>query len=165
MSRGQNWSTPCRGFSLRITAESWRQINSECGRADYIETGGVLVGHYSADGSMVFVTDALSPPKDSAQGKNWFHRGIAGLQTLFTKRWSDRVRSYYVGEWHYHPADTVEPSATDIAQMLSINADPRYCCLEPVLIIAGRSDIDGDRPCRAFVFPRGREYLEFTARN
>jgi hypothetical protein len=114
---------------------------------------------------MVFVTDALSPPKDSAQGQNWFHRGIAGLQTLLAKRWYDRVRSYYVGEWHYHPVDSIEPSAADIAQMLSINADLRYCCREPVLIIAGRSEIDGDRLCRAFVFPQGREYLEFSTRN
>jgi hypothetical protein len=83
-----------------------------------------------------------------------------GLRELLTKRWQRKVRSYYVGEWHYHPASIVEPSADDLAQMYSINADRRYSCREPVMLIVGQP-LDGlERPIRIFVFPRGQSHIE-----
>ena len=30
MSSTRDWITPCGGYALRVTAESWQQIDSEC---------------------------------------------------------------------------------------------------------------------------------------
>lgn len=164
MSRNHDWVTPCGGYALRLTTASWEQIDRECARSGDVETGGVLVGHYTGDESTAVITEALPPPKDSARGRSWFHRGVAGLRGLLAKRWESRRRTYYVGEWHYHPASVVEPSGDDLAQMYGINAEPRYRCKEPIMVIVGRARDGGDRPVRAFVFPRGESHLEFDQR-
>lgn len=164
MSRNHDWVTPCGGYALRLTTASWEQIDRECARSGDVETGGVLVGHYTGDESTAVITEALPPPKDSARGRSWFHRGVAGLRGLLAKRWESRRRTYYVGEWHYHPASVVEPSGDDLAQMYGINAEPRYRCKEPIMVIVGRARDGGDRPVRAFVFPQGESHLEFEQR-
>lgn len=163
MSAPLDWITPCRGYALQLSAESWRQIDRECSRSGSLETGGILVGYYSKDAATALVTEALPPPKDSARGRSWFHRGVAGLRNLLTKRWQSEIRTYYVGEWHYHPAGTVEPSRDDLSQMHTVNADPRYRCREPIMIIVGNGQICGERPVRAFVFPHGDPFIEFQA--
>ncbi|MFA5180589.1 MAG: Mov34/MPN/PAD-1 family protein [Syntrophales bacterium] len=161
MSRDHDWITPCRRYSLQVTASSWQQIDCESGQSGEIETGGILVGHYTADKSTAVVTEALPPAKDSTRGRSWFHRGIAGLRGLLVKRWKSQVRTYYIGEWHYHPASILEPSGDDLAQMYGISADPRYHCRQPVMIIVGQARQGDKRPIRAFVFPQGGQHIEF----
>ncbi len=161
MSATLDWITPCQGYALRITTESWRQIDRECRRAGVVETGGILVGNYTNDESTAVVTEAQPPPRDSARGRSWFHRGVAGLRGLLATRWESALRTYYIGEWHYHPASIVEPSGDDLAQMYAINIDPRYRCREPVMIIVGQGVNGGERPVRAFVFPHGGLFREF----
>lgn len=164
MSRAHHWTTSCQGYAVRLTAASRQQMERECAQAEDVETGGILVGHYTADESTAIITEALQPPKDSARGRSWFHRGVAGLRGLLAKRWENQRRTYYIGEWHYHPASIVEPSGDDLAQMYGINADPRYRCREPIMVIIGEARDGGERPMRAFVFPRGKAHLEFEHR-
>lgn len=164
MSATLDWITPCQGYALRIAAESWQQIARECCRFSSVETGGILVGHYTKDESTAFVTEALPPPKDSARGRSWFRRGVAGLRGLLANRWEREPRTYYIGEWHYHPASIVEPSGDDLTQMHAINADRRYRCREPIMVIVGA--LRGqERPARAFVFPLGQRHIEFQRRD
>ena len=59
------WITPCQVYSLRISVESYRQIERECSRSGSLETGGILVGHYTNDNSTAVVTEVLPPPSDS----------------------------------------------------------------------------------------------------
>lgn len=155
-----DWITPCQEYALRMTDESWWQIDRECSRSGAVETGGILVGYYTNDQSTAFVTEALPPPKDSSGGRSWFHRGVAGLRSLLTKRWESELRTYYIGEWHYHPASIVEPSGDDLAQMYRINADSRYRCREPLMIIVGKNLSGGERPIRVFVFPHRTSFIE-----
>ncbi|MBT8470688.1 MAG: Mov34/MPN/PAD-1 family protein [Gemmatimonadetes bacterium] len=164
MSRSHHWITPCGGYALRLTAASWQQMDRECGRAEALETGGILVGHYTTDESTAVVAEALPPPKDSTRGRSWFRRGVAGLRGLLAKRWESQVRTYYVGEWHYHPASIVEPSGDDLVQMYGISADPRYRCREPIMLIVGQARDGDERPVRAFVFPQPEGHLEFEQR-
>jgi len=161
MRQNINWSTPCGRFEIFLTAKAWQQMDLECERTGEIETGGILVGYYTSNGLKAVITEALPPPTDSNQSRSWFHRGIAGLGRLLAQRWENHVRSYYVGEWHYHPATIVEPSAQDIDQMNNINSDPQYCCREPIMLIIGMPQTRGQRPIRAFVFPKSMPFVEF----
>jgi len=136
-------------------------MDRECARSGDVETGGVLVGHYDSGELIAVITEALPPPRDSTRGKSWFHRGVEGLHALLAKRWESRGRTYYVGEWHYHPSSTIQPSRDDLAQMHEINADPRYRCREPIMVIVGTIQTGDNRPVRAFVFPQGEPHLEF----
>jgi len=161
MSRKLHWITPCGRYAARLIETPWEYMQRECAAAGAIETGGVLVGHYTGDESTAIITEALPPPSDSVRRCTWFHRGVSGLRGLLATRWRNERRTYYVGEWHYHPASIVEPSSDDLAQMYSVNSDPRYHCREPIMVIIGRAQNGGDRPVRAFVFPHGEEHLEF----
>lgn len=163
MNTDRNWITPSGQYALRLTTESWQQIERECDRSSAIETGGVLLGHYTNDRSTAVATEALPPPKDSRRSRSSFHRGVAGLYALLAKRWKGALRTYYIGEWHYHPASIVEPSGEDLAQMHAINRDPRYRCREPIMLIIGQATDSYERSARAFLFPQGEEYVEFVS--
>ncbi|HCM3801602.1 TPA: Mov34/MPN/PAD-1 family protein [Klebsiella variicola subsp. variicola] len=97
-------------------------------------------------------------------------RGIHDSSSGFT-RWPDDISTgrqraeaitscpmenglYYVGEWHFHPGGSPEPSGDDFRSMTSIAANPDYQCLEPVMIILG-GDPAGSYSLSASVFPRG----------
>lgn len=165
MSTALQWTTPCQRYALRMAAKSWRQIDQECKRSGVIETGGILVGHYTSDQSTAVVTEALPPPRDSSRGRRWFHRGVAGLRRLLAKRWENATRTYYVGEWHYHPATIVEPSGDDLAQMYSVSGDPRYQCKEPLMLIVGDASEGDERPVRAFIFPQDEKHIELERKH
>ena len=158
------WKTPC-GFAVQLTDASWKQMEHECARAGTVETGGILVGHYTADASTAIITDALPPTPDSWRSARCFHRGVSGLRDLLATRWREKRRTYYVGEWHYHPASIVEPSSADLRQMDCINSDPRYKCKEPIMLIIGQAWSGVEIPVRVFVFPRGEQRMEFDRIN
>ncbi len=121
--------------------------------ANSVETGGILIGYYSQDRSTAIVTQATRAPRDSRSGPTWFIRGVVGLRHLLAKFWKEPKRHYYLGEWHYHPAKTVEPSCEDFTQMRLISESSDYNCAEPVLIIVGEG-MGVDLPAKVFVFPK-----------
>jgi hypothetical protein len=144
-----------RGYGLRIEAAVLRDINRMCGDAKFVETGGILIGRYSPQRTVAIVTEATPPPKDSHQARFWFTRGIAGLREMLAQRWRANDRTYYLGEWHFHPIVTIVPSADDFSQMFQIAHADNYRCKEPLLVIFGADDGHGARSLRAFVCPIG----------
>ncbi|ELY2492081.1 Mov34/MPN/PAD-1 family protein [Cronobacter sakazakii] len=116
------------------------------------ETGGILIGSYSEDSSTARIVEATTRPVDSLAGRTTFQRGVRGLRPLLHARWKTGL--YYVGEWHFHPGGSPEPSGDDFRSMTSIAANPDYQCLEPVMIILG-GDPAGSYSLSASVFPRG----------
>jgi integrative and conjugative element protein (TIGR02256 family) len=157
------WSaqSPDGIFGAIIQVEALEAVDCLCSASDRIETGGVLVGHYSEDLSTAVVLEATPPPPDSKQGHSWFHRGVKGLKELLAQKWQSKNRTYYLGEWHYHPADRVVPSTDDFDQMGLIAHAQEYKCREPLLLIFGASrDESGQRSLRAFVCPIGNKAIE-----
>ena len=98
------------------------------------ETGGILVGRYSSSLQIVYINELSNPPSDSKAGFCWFNRGVKGLGEYLKNKWVQNDE-YYLGEWHFHPANVPEPSSTDIAQLKKISLDKRFNCKEPILII------------------------------
>ena len=76
------------------------------------------------------------PPPDSHRTRALFRRGVDGLQRLLDRLWT-RDRTYYLGEWHFHPAGTPSPSGIDEREMRAIAHDRNYSCPEPVLVVMG----------------------------
>lgn len=158
---GQRWETASGEYALIVQYEAWSSIEKECKNAHDRETGGILIGFYTEDMSTAVVTEASGPPSDSRRSHSWFWRGVAGLKNLLIRRWSLKQRTYYIGEWHYHPIFRIELSGDDLAQMRSISRDSNYHCREPIMIIVGK-ECSGGRPIRAFLFPQGEAHLEFN---
>jgi len=150
-------------FAVEFHASVLNTLDRHCHQAQSSETGGILVGRYSDDLSLAIVLEATPPPPDSRRGYSWFVRGVNGLRDTLGERWRAEERTYYVGEWHFHPVDHVEPSGDDFSQMREISRAKDYDCREPLLLIVGVGKTEGQRPFRAFVCPADGMPLELKA--
>lgn len=149
------WSED-RCFGLLLGRAQVQSLLRFTRKAHAEETGGVLVGRYSEALDCAEVTRVSAPPRDSKANRCSFERGSDGLGAWLLKLWGARARTYYLGEWHFHPYASAEASARDRAQMRSIATSARYACPEPVLLILG-GDPRGVWDARAYVFPPGSE--------
>jgi hypothetical protein len=147
-------------FAVELQAAVLGALDRHCRDAGSVETGGILIGRYSDDLALAIVSEATPPPTDSERGGSWFVRGVSGLRELLGKRWKAVERTFYVGEWHFHPVVRVEPSGQDFAQMLQISQSREYDCKEPLLLILGAGQREGQRVFRAFVCPAGDAPME-----
>lgn len=130
-----SFSSPNAPYTVTLEATALGKMVSDCDRAGAHETGGILIGKYSSDGSIALISEITSHPKDSISTSVTFQRGIIGLKELLAARWDEGF--HYIGEWHYHPGGSPEPSAPDIHAMRSIATNSKYSCQEPILIILG----------------------------
>jgi integrative and conjugative element protein (TIGR02256 family) len=143
-----------RQFGVRIPGRCIETIVKLCGAAGRNETGGILIGTYNERHDCAHIMDVIPPPADSRRGRTWFARGVRGLQNLLNRLWRTE-RSFYVGEWHFHPFAAPIPSDQDMKQMQTIAATAASRCPEPLLFILG-GDPAGVWDMAVFVFPRGR---------
>lgn len=107
------------------------------------ETGGVLVGYYDFNVSILVLVAALAAPPDSIGTPGSFERGVAGLKEVLAKierQTAGNVR--YIGEWHSHPrGHAAAPSHDDFFQLLYLAFGMAQDGLPGVQLIIGE---DGD---------------------
>lgn len=139
-------------YRVVLTAGVLVQLFSQCRRALGNETGGVLAGKYSDDKRSAVVTHLSSLPTDSKAGRTWLVRGVKGLKAWLASLWHSNS-GYYLGEWHFHPGGSSDPSATDTQQMRLIAQSAQYRCPEPILVIIG-GVTDENWSISVTVFPR-----------
>jgi len=135
------WRSLDKNFIVEIEPATFSVMTDSCMSAHPNETGGILVGFYSRNGKIAYVTQASKAPDDSSSSRTWFHRGVKNLGRWLTIRW--RREEYYLGEWHYHPNHGTQASAQDRSQLLVISNDDKYACPEPILLIIGGSYSSG----------------------
>jgi len=147
-------------FGLHVPALQVRRILHFCMLAGRKETGGVIAGLYNSQLTCAFVRTIGGPPPDSEAGHTWFKRGISGLGTWFDRLWH-RENSHFLGEWHFHPFASPNPSATDRKQMEKIASDTNWQCKTPILLIVG-GDPRHQWSMTATVFPSGERPQHLT---
>ena len=124
-----------RSTQVEIADEATSAILSLCVQAAGLETGGILIGSYSADGTTARISEALGPPKGSRSTRIEFMRSPSGLKGILRRRWSSQ--QYYLGEWHFHPQGKGCPSPQDQRQLAKIGSDGAYACPKPILMVVG----------------------------
>lgn len=122
-------------LKIDLPIEQLKFVYRLCEESNPYETGGIIIGNYSNDGSTAYISEILTFPADSIKEKTFFKRGIKGLKKRLDMLWNDGY--YYVGEWHYHPDSIPTPSSSDIKQMISFSQNKKLNCPEPILIIIG----------------------------
>ena len=135
-------------FRVHVGPRQLETLLATCRESGPLETGGLLVGRYNESHDTAVVTGVWDPPTDSVRTRTSFYRGTHGLQRQLNSLWSSG--EYYLGEWHYHPDGSGQPSNTDIEQMVCIAKSLRYNTPEPILIVVGGAEWD----VIAHVFPR-----------
>ena len=145
-------------FGLNITQELINEALVYIAKSNKNETGGILIGRYNEERTCANIKTISGPPNDSKCGPTWFERGIHGLQALLSDCW--QKKEYYIGEWHFHPGGSSDPSNRDINQMTDIARSQKYSCPEPVLFIIGGNAIN--YTCKAFVVLRDRKVIDLN---
>lgn len=145
-------------YGLIIDQKVLHTMLSICRASQVLEVGGIIIGTYDTENRYALVSRISSSPIDSKRGRNWFHRGVYGLQSLLNRYWTES-RKYYLGEWHFHPYSSAIASSIDIKQMTSISTKNDYNCPEPIMIILGGNP-KRDWEVRAYVFPRNKMWIE-----
>lgn len=142
-----------RAFGLLLSSQYLAGIRARCSKSWPHETGGILVGRYTPTLDLAVVSRLPRAPLDSRSGRARFLRGQRGLAELLARLWRHPAayRTYYLGEWHYHPDQAPAPSPQDEAQMQAIAAAACYQCPEPVLLLVGGS-ISGGWALGAYVY-------------
>ena len=134
-------------FALLIGKCRLAELYAYCAASHPLETGGVLIGHYNGRHDTAIVSVVTGPSPDSISRPTSYYRGTRQLQKLLTELWPKQ--EYYLGEWHYHPNGSAQPSVADTRQMQDIAKDTACKCPEPVLLVIG-----ANHTVTAQVFPR-----------
>lgn len=124
-----------RSVGVDLEERAVTAILELCGSSAPLETGGLLVGRYSNWGDRVVVTQIVGPPRDSRHLRFLFIRGVSGLTRRLRGLW--RTGAYYLGEWHFHPFSSPDPSETDRRQILAFARDEQLRCPHPVMVVLG----------------------------
>ena len=103
------------------------------------ETGGTLVGTYSADKTIAHVEKSLSVRTGEISTPTSFYRPPDNedgqIERIFE---STEGQQYYLGEWHSHVASTPKTSKRDIDSLMNIAKSGRTNTITPILMIIGR---------------------------
>ncbi|PWE35001.1 thiamine biosynthesis protein ThiF [Pelagicola sp. LXJ1103] len=114
-------------LARRVTTE----IDAEIARKPGSETGGVLVGRFSAIGNVFQVVDTIAAPPDSKFSAAEFVLGIEGLSDQLAQLSESSGNTLYaLGTWHNHLAST-GPSSTDFGTATKLAIGQLF----PVLMI------------------------------
>jgi len=114
-------------LARRVTIE----IDAEIARKPGSETGGVLVGRFSAIGNVFQVVDTIPAPPDSRFSKTEFVLGTEGLSDQLAQLSKSSGNTLYaLGTWHNHLAST-GPSTTDFSTAAKLAIGQLF----PVLMI------------------------------
>ena len=146
----QRYRSPDGRFQACLDTNIVRELLVHCRKARGHETGGLLAGTYDDDCRAAIVSRISGPARGSTHGRWSFYRAVGHLQRWLDRLWVRR-QGYYLGEWHFHPGGSAEPSSTDKQQMWAIARDEAYACPQPVLVIVG-GDPDHEFQTTATVF-------------
>ncbi len=117
----------------RVSAVAVARMRELAAAAFPLETGGMLLGRY-VDDHTALVTDVAGPCADAVHGTHSFESGSAGVAELLAALWPE---TYYLGDWHTHPASSPEPSETDLVALQEKAEREEAMCPQPVMLILG----------------------------
>lgn len=103
----------------------------------YTETGGILMGYINSVGHII-VTHASPPGPKAKHFRNSITFDVDFCQSFIDRVYFESGGAYtYVGDWHCHKSDEIEPSPIDhdTLKRESLNSESRI--EYPIIIIIG----------------------------
>jgi hypothetical protein len=146
-------------MELRLPEPIVEELVRVLAAADSYEVGGILMGEHLAEGVFRVAEITVQTKRGSfASFVRLVRDAVASLDRFFRRTGRAYTRFNYLGEWHSHPAFSLEPSARDCCSMQEIVDDPNVGANFAVLLIV-RLD-EGRLNGRAHVFlPEGRRFV------
>lgn len=154
-----HYSSSDKQYQMLLRESALQEILKQCSNSGKLETGGTLIGYYSDELDTAIVTQISHEPKDSIKSHFGFIRGTQGLAGLLKSLW--KSRRYYLGEWHFHPFASPNPSKNDMQALEEVATNDKYDCSAPLLLIFG-GDPNKSYKCRVFVHPKSNGVEELS---
>jgi integrative and conjugative element protein (TIGR02256 family) len=120
---------------IYVVKSVYNLMKQESAGSKDIETGGVLIG-YREDGRKYVILRASKPGSNAIRTKTRFEKDEEYCQKELLDAFTELgEKGLYLGEWHYHPAGSNEPSGLDIKSLTEIAAQDNYRIDRPIMII------------------------------
>jgi len=122
-------------IKVKIVGEAYEFMKKELSNSNDIETGGVLIGHRTSGGQYI-ISKATGPGPKAVRTKTLFEKDEEYCQTELVKAFEElKDKGLYLGEWHYHPVGSNEPSGLDIKSLTEIASQDNYRIDKPIMLI------------------------------
>ncbi len=112
------WRFPERDCTVRVPDEILAAMRKLAASAKPRETGSTLVGHYSDDRRVAYVTGALEAKTGARKERVRFYRPPDDVDGQLARTYEQSGGlTHYLGEWHTHPQAAPAPSSTDLSTL------------------------------------------------
>lgn len=119
-----------------IRTSTLSRMREEAERRAPLETGGVLLGYWSADEQSTLISDASGPGPRATHRRFDFAPDAKFQEAYVAQAYEDSGRvSTYLGDWHSHPGGGDELSPTDVATLWRIARYARARARRPMMAI------------------------------
>ena len=127
------------GKKVYINEEAYEFMKQESTNSQGIETGGVLIGYKTEDGKYIILRTTGPGPK-ALKEKIRFEKDLKYCQKELEKSLKELGdKGLYLGEWHFHPVGSNEPSGLDIKSLTEVAYQDNYHIDKPIMIILAPS--------------------------
>lgn len=142
-----------------VADEALEQLAHEAYQHEPLETGGLLLGYWSAAASEqeILIQAVIGPGPQAHHERSRFEPDAAWQRKQLADVYvaSGRITTY-LGDWHTHPGDAPSPSRRDRKTARAIaNAGDARAPRPLMLILGGGNEASGWTPC-LHLFERGR---------
>lgn len=103
-----------RNWQVRMKEQVDKDLHNEFNQAVPNETGGLLIGKINQKAKIIYITDLVKAPLDSASSPCAFKMGIDDIPEEINRIYEITGGMLgYVGEWHTHPNGDFRLSSVD----------------------------------------------------
>lgn len=127
------------GCKVSIAPDVLATIEAARNEANHVEAGGIFLGGCDRKNKRIFISGAMTQPKDSKAGASYFERGGRGVEKMIMSA-EERTMKHltYVGEWHTHPKGSGNQPSNDDDKLLAWIAERRGLFVMPgIMLILG----------------------------
>ncbi len=125
--------------TVSILKDAYDLIKNLAKESNDIETGGILIGTYDSKG-LYLVQRATGPGPNAVRTAAAFEKDVEYCQNQLAKITQELGEdALYLGEWHYHPTISNEPSGTDIKSLMEIAEQDNYLIARPIMVIISKT--------------------------
>ena len=119
------------------------QIRNEAESKTPLETGGLLLGYWSADNNNVVITDMVGPGPLAKHRKFTYKPDYSFHQQEMKRIFNENGgMSTYLGDWHSHPESSSHLSFLDKRALRNIARFPDNYIDHPIMLVLGGTDKD-----------------------
>lgn len=130
---------PLEQKNVTILNSQYKLMKQESENNPNMETGGILIGYREASGKYNIIR-VTGPGPNAVKTPTLFEKDEVYCQKELEKSLEEiGDKGLYIGEWHYHPTGSNQPSGQDIKSLTEIANQKQYKIDKPIMVILSKA--------------------------